>query len=83
MPPSDGLVCAALDQVALQINREREAGQPRRPLLLLPDLLRNALASSPWLLALPPCPGNLAQKDPAGPASSTSASTAATSPSLR
>ena len=34
-----------LDQAALQINREREASQPRTPLLLLPDLLRNALAS--------------------------------------
>jgi hypothetical protein len=33
-----------LDQAALQISREREASQPRTP-LLLPDLLRNALAS--------------------------------------
>jgi hypothetical protein len=36
---------ALLDQAALQISREREASQPRMPLLLLPDLLRNALAS--------------------------------------
>ena len=34
-----------LDQAALQINREREASQPRTPLQLLPDPLRNALAS--------------------------------------
>jgi len=34
-----------LDQAALQISREREASQPRTPLLLLPELLRNALAS--------------------------------------
>jgi len=39
-------VDAVLDQAALQISREREASQPRRPLLLLlPELLRNALAS--------------------------------------
>jgi len=38
-------VGAVLDQAALQISREREASQPRTPLLLLPDLLRNALAS--------------------------------------
>jgi len=36
---------AVLDQAALQISREREASQPRTPLLLLPELLRNALAS--------------------------------------
>ena len=36
---------AVLDHAALQIKREREASQPRTPLLLLPDLLRNALAS--------------------------------------
>ncbi len=36
---------AVLDQTALQISREREASQPRMPLLLLPELLRNALAS--------------------------------------
>ena len=36
---------AVLDQSALQISREREASQPRTPLLLLPDLLRNDLAS--------------------------------------
>jgi hypothetical protein len=35
-----------LDQAALQISREREASQPRTPLLLLPDLLRNALSGS-------------------------------------
>jgi hypothetical protein len=38
-------VGAVLDQAALQISREREVSQPRTPLLLLPDLLRNALAS--------------------------------------
>jgi hypothetical protein len=38
-------VAAVLDQAALQIIREREARQPTTPLLLLPDLLRNALAS--------------------------------------
>jgi hypothetical protein len=38
-------VGAVLDQAALQISREREASQPRTPLLLLPDLLRKALAS--------------------------------------
>ncbi len=36
---------AVLDQAALQINREREASQPRTPLLLLPELLRNVIAS--------------------------------------
>ena len=36
---------AVLDQAALQISREREVSQPRTPLLLLPELLRNALAS--------------------------------------
>ena len=36
---------SVLDQAALQISREREASQPRTPLLLLPDLLRNALTS--------------------------------------
>jgi hypothetical protein len=38
-------VAAVLDQAALQIKREREASQPRTPLRLLPELLRNALAS--------------------------------------
>jgi hypothetical protein len=38
-------VGAVLDQAALQISRERESSQPTTPLLLLPDLLRNALAS--------------------------------------
>jgi len=38
-------VAAVLDQAALQISREREASQPRMPLLLRPELLRNALAS--------------------------------------
>jgi hypothetical protein len=38
-------VTAVLDQAALQISREREASQPRTPLLLLPELLRNALTS--------------------------------------
>ena len=38
-------MAAVLDQAALQINREREASQPRTPLLLLPELLRNAIAS--------------------------------------
>ena len=37
-------VTAVLDEAALQISREREASQPRTPLLLLPELLRNALA---------------------------------------
>lgn len=37
---------ALLDQAALQMSREREASQPRTPLLLLPDLLRNALSGS-------------------------------------
>ena len=36
---------AVLDQATLQISREREVSQPRTPLLLLPELLRNALAS--------------------------------------
>jgi hypothetical protein len=43
---------ALLDQAALQISREREASQPRTPLLLLPDLLRNALAAWRWLWRL-------------------------------
>jgi hypothetical protein len=38
-------VGAVLDQAALQISRERESSQPRTPLLLLPELLRKALAS--------------------------------------
>jgi hypothetical protein len=38
-------VAAVLDQAALQISRQRQASQSRTPLLLLPDLLRNALAS--------------------------------------
>ena len=38
-------MAAVLDQAALQISREREASQPRIPLLLMPELLRNALAS--------------------------------------
>ena len=38
-------MAAVLDQAALQISREREANQPRTPLLPLPELLRNALAS--------------------------------------
>ncbi len=41
---------AVLDQAALQISREREASQPRNPLLLLSELLRNALASLPLAL---------------------------------
>jgi hypothetical protein len=44
-------VGALLDQAALQINRGREASQPRMPLLLLPDLLRNALTSLALALA--------------------------------
>ncbi len=36
---------AVLDQAALQLSREREFSQPRPPLLLLPELLRNALTS--------------------------------------
>ena len=39
-------MAAVLDQAALQISRERKASQPRTPLLLLPELLRNALAWS-------------------------------------
>jgi hypothetical protein len=45
LPLLKAQVAAVLDQAALQISREREASQPRTPLLLLPDLLRNALAS--------------------------------------
>ena len=45
LPLLKAQVGAVLDQAALQISREREASQPRTPLLLLPDLLRNALAS--------------------------------------
>lgn len=44
-------MAAVLDQAALQINREREASQPRTPLLLLPDLLRNAIVSLALALA--------------------------------
>ena len=55
---------AVLDQAALQINREREASQPRTPLLLLPDLLRNGLASRHLPSALPPWPGGLAPVAP-------------------
>ena len=45
LPLLKAQVAAVLDQAALQISREREASQPRTPLLLLPELLRNALAS--------------------------------------
>jgi hypothetical protein len=45
LPLLKAQVAAVLDQAALQISREREASQPRTPLLLLPDLLRKALAS--------------------------------------
>ena len=45
LPLLKAQVGAVLDQAALQINREREVSQPRTPLLLLPELLRNALAS--------------------------------------
>ena len=45
LPLLKAQVAAVLDQAALQIKREREASQPRTPLLLLPELLRNALAS--------------------------------------
>jgi hypothetical protein len=45
LPLLKAQVGAVLDQAALQITREREASQPRTPLLLLPDLLRKALAS--------------------------------------
>jgi len=45
LPLLKAQVGAVLDQAALQIKREREASQPRTPLLLLPELLRNALAS--------------------------------------
>ncbi len=42
---------AVLDQAALQINRGREASQPRTALLLLPDLLRNTLSGSALIKA--------------------------------
>ena len=45
LPLLNAQVGAVLDQAALQIKREHEASQPRTPLLLLPELLRNALAS--------------------------------------
>ena len=45
LPLLKAQVAAVLDQAALQIKREREASQPRTPLLLLPELLRNAIAS--------------------------------------
>ena len=45
LPLLKAQVGAVLDQAALQITREREASKPRTPLLLLPALLRNALAS--------------------------------------
>jgi hypothetical protein len=45
LPLLKAQVAAVLDQAALQITRELEASQPRTPLLLLPDLLRKALAS--------------------------------------
>ena len=45
LPLLKAQVAAVLDQAALQISRQREASQSRTPLLLLPDLLRNALAS--------------------------------------
>ena len=45
LPLLKAQVAAVLDQAALQISREREASQPRTPLLLLPELLRHALAS--------------------------------------
>jgi hypothetical protein len=45
LPLLKAQVAAVLDQAALQISREREASQPRTRLQLLPDLLRNGLAS--------------------------------------
>ena len=45
MPLLKAQVAAVLDQAALQISRERAASQPRTPLLLLPELLRNGFAS--------------------------------------
>jgi hypothetical protein len=45
LPLLKAQVGAVLDQAALGISRERESSRPRTPLLLLPDLLRNALAS--------------------------------------
>ena len=56
---------AVLDQAALQITREREASQPRNPLLLLPASC-SAMPSPAWrwLWALPPWPGGLVQRDP-------------------
>ena len=45
MPLLKAQVAAVLDQAALQISRERAASQPRTPLQLLPELLRNGVAS--------------------------------------
>ena len=45
LPLLKAQVGAVLDQAGLQITREREASQPRTRLQLLPDLLRNGLAS--------------------------------------
>jgi hypothetical protein len=44
LPLLKAQVTAVLDQAALQISSEREASQPRTPLLLLPELLRNGIA---------------------------------------
>ena len=45
LPLLKAQVGVALDQAALQISRERLASQPRTPLLLLSELIRNAIAS--------------------------------------
>jgi len=45
LPLLKAQVGVALDQAAQQISRERLASQPRTPLLLLSELIRNALAS--------------------------------------
>jgi hypothetical protein len=45
LPLLKAQVGAVLDQAALQISREREASQPRTPLMLLPELLRNGFTS--------------------------------------
>jgi hypothetical protein len=52
LPLLKARVAAVLDQAGLQITREREASQPRPRLQLLPELLRNALASLALALAL-------------------------------
>ena len=62
LPLLKAQVGAVLDQAAQQISRQRESSQPRTPLLLLPELLRNAFASLALALgfaALARRPGSL------------------------